>query len=225
MIRSNRAAPLRVLALVVAAAVAPAIAGCEAGFNAPTQKWHQPAAGASRIVNDELRINNVFVLGAAPAFSLPRGGSAGLFLRHQQRGRPRPAGRGSPPRARPPRSSCRSAASACPPSSRCSCPARPPAWSCAASPAASGAASTSWSSCTSCGPATCPWLVPVMPRAQWFSTFSPAPLLVPPVPDRDRVAVAVRSPVAVPVAVRHRLSRREAPVSRPARTCSRARGP
>ena len=63
MIRSNRAAPLRVLALVVAAAVAPAIAGCQAGFNAPTQKWHQPAAGASKIVNDVLRINNVFVLG------------------------------------------------------------------------------------------------------------------------------------------------------------------
>ena len=80
MILSNRAAPLRVLALVVAAAVAPAIAGCEAGFNAPTQKWHQPAAGASKIVNNALRINNVFVLGATPALPLPRGGSAGLFM-------------------------------------------------------------------------------------------------------------------------------------------------
>jgi len=80
VIRSNRAAPLRVLALVVAAAAALAIAGCQAGFSAPTQKWHQPAAGASKIVNDVLRINNVFVLGAAPAFSLPRGGSAGLFM-------------------------------------------------------------------------------------------------------------------------------------------------
>ena len=80
MILSSRAAPLRVLAMVVAAAVAPVIAGCEAGFNAPTQQWHQPAAGASAVVNNVLRINNVFVLGAAPAFSLPRGSSAGLFL-------------------------------------------------------------------------------------------------------------------------------------------------
>ena len=88
MIRSNRAAPLRVLAMVVAAAVAPAIAGCEAGFNAPTQQWHQPAAGASAVVNNVLRINNVFVLGAAPAFSLPRGGSAGLFLAINNEGAP-----------------------------------------------------------------------------------------------------------------------------------------
>ena len=89
MILSNRAAaPLRALAVVVAAAVAPAIAGCEAGFNAPTQQWHQPAAGASKVVNNEIRINNLFVLGAAPAFSLQRGGSAGLFLALNNEGAP-----------------------------------------------------------------------------------------------------------------------------------------
>ncbi len=72
MILSNRnAALLRAFAVVVAAAVAPAIAGCEAGFNAPTQHWHQPAAGASKVVDNEIRINNLFVLGAAPAFSAP----------------------------------------------------------------------------------------------------------------------------------------------------------
>jgi hypothetical protein len=81
VILSNRAAaPLRALAVVAAAALVPAIAGCEAGFNAPTQQWHQPSAGASAVVNNEIRINNVFVLGAHPAFWLPRGGSAGLFL-------------------------------------------------------------------------------------------------------------------------------------------------
>jgi copper(I)-binding protein len=81
VILSNRAAgPLRALAVAAAAALVPAIAGCEAGFNAPTQQWHQPSAGASAVVNGEIRINNVFVLGEAPAFSLPRGGSAGLFL-------------------------------------------------------------------------------------------------------------------------------------------------
>jgi hypothetical protein len=81
VILSNRAAaPLRALAVAAAAALVPAIAGCEAGFNAPTQQWHQPSAGASAVVNGKIRINNVFVLGEPPAFSLPRGGSAGLFL-------------------------------------------------------------------------------------------------------------------------------------------------
>jgi copper(I)-binding protein len=81
VILSNRAAaPLRALAVAAAAALVPAIAGCEAGFNAPTQQWHQPSAGSSAVVNGEIRINNVFVLGTAPAFSLQRGGSAGLFL-------------------------------------------------------------------------------------------------------------------------------------------------
>ena len=89
MIVSNRAAaPLRALAVAAAAALVPAIAGCEAGFNAPTQQWHQPSAGASAVVNNQIRINNVFVLGAEPAFSLQRGGSAGLFLAINNDGAP-----------------------------------------------------------------------------------------------------------------------------------------
>ena len=181
MIRSNRAAPLRVLALVVAAAVAPAIAGCQAGFSAPTQKWHQPAAGASRIVNDELRINNVFVLGAAPAFSLPRGGSAGLFLAINNEGAPdRLVGITAPGAAT------------------------------AVQLPAGGVRLPTQQSVLLSGPAprvvlrgltrnlgggqhilvvlhflragNVSMVVPVMPRAQWFSTFSPAPLLVRPSP-------------------------------------------
>ena len=89
MILSNRnAAPLRVLAVVVAAAVAPAIAGCAAGFNAPTQQWHQPSIGASAVVHNVIRINNVFVLGAPPAVRLPAGSSAGLFLALANSGAP-----------------------------------------------------------------------------------------------------------------------------------------
>ena len=89
MILSNRnAVPLRVLAVVVAAAVAPAIAGCEAGFNAPTQQWHQPSIGASAVVNNVIRVNNVFVLGAPPAVKLPAGSSAGLFLALANSGAP-----------------------------------------------------------------------------------------------------------------------------------------
>ena len=49
MILSHRTAPLRALAVAAAAALVPAIAGCEAGFNAPTQQWHQPSAGASAV--------------------------------------------------------------------------------------------------------------------------------------------------------------------------------
>ena len=81
MIRSRRGVlSLRSLAVVAAAGLIPAIAGCEAGTNAPTQQWHQPTPGASAIVNNTLRINNMFVLGPAPGFSLPRGASAGMFL-------------------------------------------------------------------------------------------------------------------------------------------------
>ena len=81
MIRSRRGVLwLRGLAAVAVAGLIPAIAGCEAGANAPTQQWHQPTPGASAVVNNSLRINNMFVLGPAPGFSLPRGASAGVFL-------------------------------------------------------------------------------------------------------------------------------------------------
>jgi hypothetical protein len=182
VILSNRAAPLRVLAMVVAAAVAPVIAGCEAGFNAPTQQWHQPAAGASAVVNDVLRINNVFVLGAAPAFALPRGGSAGLFLAITNEG------------AAPDRLIGVTA----------------PGTAAAVQLPAGGVRLAGRQQVLLSGPAprvilrrlirsvnggthivvvlhfvragNVAMVVPVMPRAQWFSTFSPAPLLVSPSP-------------------------------------------
>ena len=182
MILSSRAAPLRVLAMVVAAAVAPVIAGCEAGFNAPTQQWHQPAAGASAVVNNVLRINNVFVLGAAPAFSLPRGGSAGLFLAITNEG------------AAPDRLIGVTA----------------PGTAAAVQLPAGGVRLAGQQQVLLSGPApqvilrrlirsvnggqhilvvlhfvragNVTMAVPVMPRAQWFSTFSPAPLLVRPSP-------------------------------------------
>jgi copper(I)-binding protein len=182
VILSSRAAPLRVLAMVVAAAVAPVIAGCEAGFNAPTQQWHQPAAGASAVVNNVLRINNVFVLGAAPAFSLPRGGSAGLFLAITNEG------------VAPDRLIGVTA----------------PGTAAAVQLPAGGVRLAGQQQVLLSGPAprvilrrlirsvnggqhilvvlhfvragNVTMAVPVMPRAQWFSTFSPAPLLVSPSP-------------------------------------------
>ncbi len=85
---NRRAASLRALAVVMTAGLALAIAGCAAGFDAPTQRWHPPTAGASRVVDNVLRINNVFVLGAPPAASLPAGSSAGLFLAIANSGAP-----------------------------------------------------------------------------------------------------------------------------------------
>lgn len=80
MIRSRLAtgAPRRLLVLAIAALV-PVLAGCEAGSNAPTGQWHQPTAGAEADFHD-ISISNLFVLGPPIGQKLPTGSSAGLFL-------------------------------------------------------------------------------------------------------------------------------------------------
>jgi len=88
VILSRCAAPLRGIAVLAAAALVPAIAGCEAGFNAPTQQWHQPTPGASAAVGDSIRVNNMFVLGAVPGSSLAPGGTAGMFFALANNGAP-----------------------------------------------------------------------------------------------------------------------------------------
>lgn len=81
MIRSRRGLlSLRNLMVVAVVGLIPVISGCEAGNDAPTQQWHQPTPGASAIVDNTLRINNMFVLGPTPGFTLPRGASAGVFF-------------------------------------------------------------------------------------------------------------------------------------------------
>jgi hypothetical protein len=72
------ARPRRLLVLAIAALIA-ALAGCEAGTNAPTQEWHNPTDGAG-IVHDNISIRDVFVLGAPLGSALPPGESAGLYL-------------------------------------------------------------------------------------------------------------------------------------------------
>jgi copper(I)-binding protein len=57
----------------------PAIAGCEAGDNAPTLEYHSASSGAQKNVGD-LRITNMFVLGAPSGSTVASGSSAGLFL-------------------------------------------------------------------------------------------------------------------------------------------------
>lgn len=80
ILRSRSNLPLRSLFAAAAAVLIPVLAGCEAGPGAPTQRWHQPTPGASVIVNNSIRINNMFVLGPAPGSSLGPGASAGVFL-------------------------------------------------------------------------------------------------------------------------------------------------
>lgn len=74
----------RTCAIAVAAAI-PLLAGCEAGLNAPVLQWHPPTAGANKAIpaatgRGFIAIRNVFVLGAPQNASLPAGSSASVFL-------------------------------------------------------------------------------------------------------------------------------------------------
>ncbi len=85
MIRSShgadhrRATLPRRLFITAAAVLVPALAGCEAGINAPTQQWHEPTDGAGTVAHG-IAIRNVFVLGAPENAALAAGKSAGLFF-------------------------------------------------------------------------------------------------------------------------------------------------
>jgi copper(I)-binding protein len=68
----------RLLAGAIALLV-PALAGCEAGYNAPTLQFHPASFGVSTMV-DGINIDNAFVLGPATDSTLPAGGQAGVFL-------------------------------------------------------------------------------------------------------------------------------------------------
>ncbi|MCW2934181.1 MAG: hypothetical protein JWM19_5143 [Actinomycetia bacterium] len=67
------------LAGAVALLVVPALAGCEAGLNAPTLEFHPASSGQYKVI-DGITISNVFVLAAPSGASLPAGSRAGLFL-------------------------------------------------------------------------------------------------------------------------------------------------
>jgi copper(I)-binding protein len=57
----------------------PAVAGCEAGLNAPTLEFHAASAGATTVFNN-ISISDAFVLGGPSGASLPAGSSASLFV-------------------------------------------------------------------------------------------------------------------------------------------------
>ena len=74
MTRWNRRLLLGAIAVLV-----PALAGCEAGLNAPTLEFHPASSGVS-ITQNGITLDNVFVLGAPLGSALPPGGRAGVFL-------------------------------------------------------------------------------------------------------------------------------------------------
>jgi copper(I)-binding protein len=76
---SHRIGGPRGLLVLAIAALIPALAGCEAGINAPTQDWHQPTDGAGTVFNN-IAIRNVFVLGAPIGQTIRTGQSASVFL-------------------------------------------------------------------------------------------------------------------------------------------------
>ena len=61
------------------AVLAPALAGCEAGYNAPTLEYH-PAAFGAYATHNGVSISNAFVLGPSPSGPEVAGGRAGVFL-------------------------------------------------------------------------------------------------------------------------------------------------
>jgi copper(I)-binding protein len=83
---SHRTAGRRLLVLAIAALI-PALAGCEAGNNAPTQEWHQPTDGTNE-THDKISIINFFVLGPPLGQTLATGRSTGMFLALYNNGSP-----------------------------------------------------------------------------------------------------------------------------------------
>jgi copper(I)-binding protein len=57
----------------------PAIAGCEAGYNAPTLEFHPANAGTNVTING-IQISDAFVLGAPAGVPVPSGSSASMFM-------------------------------------------------------------------------------------------------------------------------------------------------
>ena len=80
MIRSSSGRTVARRTLIGALALLlPAIAGCEAGYGAPTLEFHPANAGTNVTVNG-IEISNAFVLGAPAGSSVPPGSSASMFM-------------------------------------------------------------------------------------------------------------------------------------------------
>ncbi len=79
MTRWNRRLLPRSLVVGAVALLVPALAGCEAGLNAPTLQYHPASPGATTTVNG-VSVDNLFVLGPALGATVKAGGRASAFL-------------------------------------------------------------------------------------------------------------------------------------------------
>jgi copper(I)-binding protein len=82
-----RISAIRLAMMAAAAALVPALAGCAAGVNAQTNQPFTPTDGASTVFHN-IAIRNVFVLGPAVAGTLQPGQAAGMFLALVNNGSP-----------------------------------------------------------------------------------------------------------------------------------------
>ncbi len=82
MIQSSRGGrPPRRMLVAAAAALIPFLAGCGIGQNAQTQQWHQPTDGSTAAAaGGAIMISDAFVLGAPPNSTLTAGQNAGIFF-------------------------------------------------------------------------------------------------------------------------------------------------
>jgi copper(I)-binding protein len=77
--RSSRRTVARRTVIGALVLLLPAIAGCEAGTDAPVLEFHQASAGTTTVFNG-IKISDAFVLGAPPGALVPSGSSASMFL-------------------------------------------------------------------------------------------------------------------------------------------------
>jgi copper(I)-binding protein len=197
VIRSSlRIARPRRLVILAIAALIPALAGCEAGFNAPTQEWHQPTDGAGTVHNN-IAVRNVFVLGAPLGRYIPAGQSAGVFLALFNEGAPdRLLNMSAPGTAR----SVTLPGGVVPLRSQRSVLLTGPAPEVILRnlirPLTGG--STVRLVMTFQNAGTLSLVVPIMPQAQYYSTFSPPPSPTPSPSRRPRARVSASPGVSPP---------------------------
>jgi len=194
---SHRIAGPRALAVLAIAALIPVLAGCEAGYNAPTQQWKQPTDGAG-LVHDNIAIRNVFVLGAPVGNVITAGHTAGVFLALINNGSPdKLVSITAPGTAKSVTLPGGSVSLASQQSVLLTGPAPEVVLQDLTRPLSGG--STVRLILTFQNAASVSMVVPVMPRAQYYSTFSPAPTPTPsPTAGKHPKAGASATPAASP---------------------------
>lgn len=196
MIRSSRRPAGRRLLVLAIAALVPVLAGCEAGNNAPTQEWHQPTDGNGTVHHD-ISIRNVFVLGAAIGSTIKAGNSAGVFLALINNGSPDKLVKITAPGT---------AKSVTLPGGSVSLASQQAVYLTGPSPKVVleglirplTGGSTVLLKLTFQNAATVSLTVPVMPRAQYYSTFSPPSPSPSPTPSKNAGATPSPSATASP---------------------------